>query len=69
MRETFTEQRFRAALSFTVTGPAPQPEPGIPARWPDTCPRCSDPINPADRIVFSRGRPIHVRCANGGDDQ
>lgn len=45
------------------------PEAGIPARWPDVCPRCSDVISPGDRIVFARGRAIHTGCANGADDE
>lgn len=46
----------------------PEPQPGIAARWPDICPRCPEPIKVNDRIVFSRGRAIHVGCAAGGDE-
>ena len=45
------------------------PQPGIPARHSDTCPRCEDPIAPGDRIAFQRGRPIHVTCASGAEDE
>lgn len=45
------------------------PQPGILARHHDDCPRCEAPINPGDRIIFTRGRPTHVTCANGSDDQ
>jgi hypothetical protein len=44
------------------------PQPGIAARYPDTCPRCGEDIAPLDRIVFQRGRPIHCRCASGADE-
>lgn len=45
------------------------PLPGIAARFPSDCPRCPDPINVDDRIVFVRGRAIHVGCASGVDDE
>ena len=45
------------------------PEPGVEARYPDFCNRCPDPIVPGDRVVFHRGRRIHVRCASGADDE
>ena len=45
------------------------PEPGMEARYPDICSRCPDPIVPGDRVVFHRGRRIHVRCASGADDE
>lgn len=44
------------------------PQPGIPARYPDYCGRCSEAIGVGDRIVFHRGRPIHVGCASGQDE-
>lgn len=46
----------------------PDPQPGIAARFDDDCPRCDDPILRNDRIVFSRGHAIHVRCASGQDE-
>lgn len=47
----------------------PAPEPGIEARYSDLCSRCPDPIVPGDRVVFQRGRRIHVHCASGADDE
>lgn len=43
-------------------------EPGIAARFDGQCPRCPAPIRIGDRIVYLRGRPIHVGCASGGDE-
>lgn len=45
------------------------PLPGIAARAETDCQRCGDPIHVHDRIVYRRGWAIHVRCANGGDDE
>jgi hypothetical protein len=45
------------------------PQPGIAAQWPSHCPRCDEPIHRNDRVVFVRGRAIHVACANGADDE
>lgn len=44
-------------------------ESGLRAKHPDVCQRCPEDIKKGDRIVFLRGRPIHVRCASGGDDE
>lgn len=44
------------------------PLPGVAARYATECPRCSGAIRVGDRIVFSRGRPVHVGCASGQDD-
>lgn len=44
------------------------PLPGIAAKWPSDCARCPNQIDVDDRIVFSRGRPIHVGCASGSED-
>ena len=44
------------------------PKPGLAARHPDLCPVCQHDINPGDRIVFRRGRPIHVACHGGQDE-
>lgn len=46
----------------------PEPQPGIPAQFPADCPRCSEEIRVNDRIVFTRGHAIHVRCASGQED-
>lgn len=43
--------------------------PGMAAQYPDTCDRCPNSIAVGDRIVFQRGRPIHVGCASGADDE
>jgi hypothetical protein len=45
------------------------PQPGIAARYESHCPRCDQAIHRNDRIVFSHGRPIHVACAAGADDE
>lgn len=45
------------------------PLPGIPARYPSTCPRCEAAIQPNDRIYFRRGEPVHVGCQSGGRDE
>ena len=50
------------------TNRATDTQPGIPAQYATVCPRCPDPINVNDRIVFTRGHAIHVRCAGGGDE-
>lgn len=47
----------------------PDPEPGMEARHHDVCVRCHKDIVPGSRIVFRRGRRIHVACASGADDE
>lgn len=44
-------------------------QPGLEAKYEEDCPRCPDPILKGDRIVFTRGRRIHVRCASGTNDE
>lgn len=44
------------------------PEPGIAARYPSTCTRCSGSISNGDRVVYQRGSYIHVGCASGQDE-
>lgn len=45
-------------------------EAGFLARFPDTCPRCPEPIQPGDRVVLDRFRRlIHVACHSGQDDE
>lgn len=45
------------------------PEPGIPARWPDTCLVCHEDIQQGiSRVVYRRGRPLHVECHGGQDE-
>lgn len=48
---------------------AREPQPGLEARRTSDCARCPEDIAPGDRYVFQRGRPIHVRCASGADDE
>lgn len=45
------------------------PQPGIAARAETDCQRCGLTIHKGDRICYRRGWAIHVRCANGGDDE
>lgn len=45
------------------------PEPGLAARYATECPRCDRGIAVGDRIVYNRGRPVHVACASGQDDE
>lgn len=48
---------------------ATDPQPGLKAQWSSECPRCGEFIaRGVDRIVFSKGRPIHVACANGWNE-
>ncbi|HEX6684986.1 MAG TPA: hypothetical protein VF062_19510 [Candidatus Limnocylindrales bacterium] len=42
--------------------------PGLSAKFDEDCPRCPDPIRKGDRIVFVRGRRVHVRCYGAGDE-
>lgn len=45
------------------------PQPGLPARYPDQRSKCDGPISVGDRIVHLRGRYVHCRCAPGADDE
>lgn len=46
-----------------------EPQPGFTARWNDECPRCDQPIvGGKSRIVYVKGRPVHVACFAGQDD-
>lgn len=45
-----------------------EPQPGMAAQFPSWCDRCDTAIEREARIVFRKGRPIHVTCASGGDD-
>lgn len=45
------------------------PQPGLPAKFAATCPRCPVIIQPGDRIVFQLGVYIHVACASGADGE
>jgi len=51
-----------------MTKTRPDPQPGIAAKYETWCARCEEPIHRQDRIVYSHGRPIHVECASGHDD-
>lgn len=44
------------------------PPPGLAAKYATVCPRCEVDIPVSARIAFLRGQPIHVECANGGDE-
>jgi hypothetical protein len=44
------------------------PPPGLAARWPGICRRCEQSYGVGDRVVYSRGEPIHCHCASGGDE-
>lgn len=46
-----------------------KPQPGVAARFPSLCRRCKGDVAVGDRVVFSRGRAIHVECASGADDE
>ena len=49
---------------------ATEPQPGVAAKYDDRCQRCDEPIVArVTRVVFTRGRPIHVECANGWSDE
>lgn len=57
-----------ARRRYYETTDAP-PQPGIAARRSSYCGRCDVLIVPGDRIVFARGRAVHVRCATGQEDE
>lgn len=44
-------------------------QPGLAAQYSDICSRCDNVIVLGERIVFTRGRAIHVHCASGQDDE
>lgn len=46
-----------------------KPDAGVAARYWSVCPRCGEDVQVGARIVFSRGRAIHVECASGADDE
>lgn len=46
-----------------------RPLPGIAARHPSYCGRCDVLIVPGERIVFARGRAVHVGCASGQEER
>lgn len=48
---------------------AADPKPGLAAKHPSYCGRCDVLIAPGERIVFARGRAVHVACASGQEDK
>ena len=48
---------------------ATDPQPGLLASYTTECYRCGELIvRNTDRIIFNRGRALHVGCASGQDD-
>lgn len=47
-----------------------EPQPGLLAQFSTECYRCGELIvRNQDRIVFNRGRALHVACHSGADDE
>ena len=44
------------------------PQPGLEAAHADVCVVCHNNIERGDRIVFRRGRALHVTCHGGQDE-